>query len=244
MSSESPPQRDRDLLPAITDIMATLDLDLRIQWASQAAGDSVNEDPGELVGQLCYKVWHGEQIPCEDCPVRRTVQSGEAEIGDVQSRDGRQWHIRSYPLRSPEERLEGVAKITLEITELRRAEKERVLALENQRILLETIQTQVFYLIDERTYGVVNLAHAEFLGYEARDMAFRDLYDILPEEVAEIWRRSNARVFATGEAAYTEEWLPHVSGEWRLVSIQKSPKLGDDGTVDYVVCSAEDIVLQ
>ncbi len=110
-----------------------------------------------------------------------------------------------------------------------------------RRILLDNIQTQVWYLIDERTYGAVNKAHGDFLGAKAEDLAFKDMYEIFPREVVEISRVANREVFITGRAVRTEEWVSHFSGEQRLLSIMKSPKIGADGSVEYVVCSAEDI---
>ncbi len=108
-------------------------------------------------------------------------------------------------------------------------------------VLLDNIQTQIWYLTDDHTYGAVNQAHAEFNGVKVEDMAFRDMYDIFPKDVVEVCRQSNVEVFATGKPVRSEEWVPHVSGERRLISILKSPRLRGDGTVQHVVCSAEDI---
>jgi len=112
---------------------------------------------------------------------------------------------------------------------------------ENQRILLDNIQTQVWYLTDDHTYGAVNEAHAVFNGVKKEDLAFRDMNDIFPKNIADLYKSLNNRVFKTGRPEYTEEWVPHASGEKRLLSIKKFPNLRKDGTVEYVVCSAEDI---
>jgi len=112
---------------------------------------------------------------------------------------------------------------------------------ENRRILLDNIPIQVWYLTDEHTYGAVNKAHAEFNGVAIEDLAFKDMYDFLPREVVEVCRQGNREVFATGRPVRTEEWVPHASGETRLISILKSPKLDEKGDVEYVVCSAEDV---
>ena len=118
------------------------------------------------------------------------------------------------------------------------------LAQAEQSILLDNIHTQVWYLTDDHTYGAVNKAHADFNGVRIEDFAYKDLYEIFPADVAEICQAANRVVFATGKSVQTEEWLPHVSGERRFVSIYKSPKLRNDGSVEYVVCSAEDITEQ
>ncbi|MGM0418137.1 MAG: diguanylate cyclase [Thermodesulfobacteriota bacterium] len=121
------------------------------------------------------------------------------------------------------------------------AENAMALSVENQRILLNNIQTQIWYLIDETTYGAVNKAHADFNGMKTEDISFKSLYDIFPEEVVDVCKLSNTEVFSTKKSVHTEEWIPDVTGEKRLISIIKTPKLRKDGSVEYVVCSAEDI---
>ena len=131
--------------------------------------------------------------------------------------------------------------IIQDITERRRAEYAVTRSVEDGGILLNTIQTQIWYLTDDHTYGAVNKAHAEFNGLKIEDMAFKNMYDFFLEDVVEVCRQSNVEVFTTAKPVHSEEWVPHFSGERRLISIQKTPKLRADGTVEYVVCAAEDI---
>ncbi len=44
-----------------------------------------------------------------------------------------------------------------------------------------------------------------------------------------------------GVLSIHEEWIPNASGEPRLISITKTPKLDEHGAVEYVVCSGTDI---
>lgn len=113
-------------------------------------------------------------------------------------------------------------------------------ASEERRILLDSIQTQVWYLTDDHTYGAVNEAHAAFLGKSKEEIAFKDMYEIFPKDVVELCRIGNIEVFSTGLPISSEEWVPNASGQRRLLSIRKYPRLHADGAVEYVVCSAED----
>ncbi len=131
--------------------------------------------------------------------------------------------------------------VLIDITARREAIEALRKSEENQSILLDNIQTQVWYLTDPVTYGAVNSAHAEFSGKSKEDLAFKNLYDIFPKENADICSLSNEEVFSQGHAVFTEEWMPHHSGDNRLLSIAKIPRLREDKTVEYVVCSAEDI---
>ena len=112
---------------------------------------------------------------------------------------------------------------------------------EERRILLDNIPTQIWYLADERTYGAVNKAHADFNGTTTEEMSFQDMYDVYPKDVAEVCIQGNREVFSKGKSIHTEEWVPNASNESRLLSIVKNPKLDAHGHVEYVVCSAEDI---
>ncbi|TVR46378.1 MAG: response regulator [Planctomycetota bacterium] len=121
------------------------------------------------------------------------------------------------------------------------AEEERRAEVEERRLLLDHIQTQIWYLTDPLTYGAMNEAHALFLGCPVGDLSHRTLYELLPDWVAEVCRKSNAEVFATGRTVRTEEWALNAKGERRLLAVAKVPRLNEEGEVQYVVCSAEDI---
>mgnify|MGYP000973165424 CR=1 FL=1 len=109
------------------------------------------------------------------------------------------------------------------------------------RILLDNIKTQVWYLSDSYTYGAVNRAHADFVGLRPEDMAYRKISCLFEPDVADLCISCNRQIFESGTALTTEEWVTDFSGSRRLLSIYKSPVFEPDGSVGYVVCSAEDI---
>lgn len=115
---------------------------------------------------------------------------------------------------------------------------------QSQRILLDTIPIQVWYLTSSETYGQVNKAHADFTGIKPEKLAHKNIYDLLPEEVADVCREGNVAVFKATDPINIEEWVPCSTGENRLLSITKTPRLYRDGTVEFVVCSAVDITEQ
>ena len=112
---------------------------------------------------------------------------------------------------------------------------------EEQRLLLDNINTHIWYLADVEVYGAVNKAHAEFFGVDLEDMEGSNLRDILNKEESEICISGNRDVFEKKRQIRLEEWIKNGSGELRLLSITKTPKLNDDGDVEYVICTAEDI---
>ncbi len=76
---------------------------------------------------------------------------------------------------------------------------------EQLHILLHNIQTQVWYLSDDHTYGTVNKAHAEFNGKEITDIAFSEIL----EEILLPWHKVFKDAFSSDEPIHTEEHLLH-----------------------------------
>ncbi|MEA3458259.1 MAG: PAS domain-containing protein, partial [Candidatus Thermoplasmatota archaeon] len=132
---------------------------------------------------------------------------------------------------------DGLIRIVAQ-TFLVRLEREKS---EEQTLLLDNIETHIWYLTDIETYGTVNKAHADFLGIEKKDLEDRSLYDLFNREEAEICIAGNREVFEKKKQIRGEEWIKNSKGEARLLSITRTPKVGDNGNVEYVVCTGEDI---
>ena len=110
-----------------------------------------------------------------------------------------------------------------------------------RRLLLDNIQTQVWYMTDDHTYGIVNSAHAAFVGMSKESLVARSLYDFTQNDTVDGYIQDVKQVFASGQVIRTELRLPNAAGELRLLDIMTSPIMDVDGIVQQVVCSAEDI---
>jgi len=112
---------------------------------------------------------------------------------------------------------------------------------EQQNILLENIDIQIWYLEDINTYGRVNKAHADFIGYKKEELEGQSYNNFFCEEekTSCIW--GNKKVFKGKKKIKTEEWVKNFKGEKRLLEITKTPKLDENSVVEYVVASAQDI---
>jgi PAS domain S-box-containing protein len=117
-------------------------------------------------------------------------------------------------------------------------------AAQEQSLLLNSIETQVWYLKDALTYGAVNDAHAAFLGYPKEFLAHKALMEIFPEAQARAFIDDNRSLFEARKQVQSEEWMTDAQGDRHLLAITKTPKIGPDENVEFVVCSAEDITKQ
>ena len=112
---------------------------------------------------------------------------------------------------------------------------------EEQALLLDNIDAQVWYLTDVETYGIVNKAMAEFLGMKKEDMEGKKLWDILDREDARACIACNKEVFRGKRQIRIEQWLKNGKGEPHAFYVVRTPKLDNNGNIEYLVCTAHDI---
>jgi PAS domain S-box-containing protein len=126
----------------------------------------------------------------------------------------------------------------LQAEQARLAEMDRA---DEKSLLLDTIDTHVFYLSDPSTYGMVNQAHASFFGFSKEQLAYQNL-DILHDSgQTGVCVEGNIEVFSTRKPLTSEETMMGADGEARIFLFRKVPRFAADGRVEHVVCTGEDI---
>ncbi|MBM7558098.1 PAS domain S-box-containing protein [Halanaerobacter jeridensis] len=140
----------------------------------------------------------------------------------------------------PLHKQEVLARVETQL-QLSQTKQELKTKTEQQNILLNNIETQVWYLTDESTYGQANQSHAQFLGIEKEKIEGKSISEFLDPEATEICIIGNREVFEKKKQIQKEEKVENTQGEERILKIIKTPKLDENGSVKYVVCSAEDI---
>jgi PAS domain S-box-containing protein len=86
-----------------------------------------------IEGEKCYKAIHGRTAPCPEngrtCTVKEVKRTGKPQVLQRihYDRDGNERHVEvhAYPIESPEGRVRQVITYVLDVTEQKRAEKER-----------------------------------------------------------------------------------------------------------------------
>lgn len=112
---------------------------------------------------------------------------------------------------------------------------------EEQELLLDNIEAQVWYLTDVETYGIVNKAMADFLGMQKENLEGKKLRDILSKEEARACITFNKEIFREKKQIRTEQWLKNGKEEPHAFYVVRTPKLDNNGNIEYVVCTAHDI---
>ena len=192
-----------------------------------------SEESLEKLKELLKRRIRGDNLPSHlqtPFPITFKTKNGELRYGEIN-----------------EALIPGMQKgmgVIRDITDREKAKEDLKKENEARRSLLDNIPTQIWYLTDKNTYGAVNKALADFNGKSINELSFKKLHEIYPKEVAETCIKGNQEVFSSGKSIKTEEWVPNASGEKRLLSTIKYPKIDQQGIVEYVVCSSEDITEQ
>ena len=228
------------ILNALLELLIYQDKEHRIMWANRAAGESVGMSVDQLVGQHCYEIWARRSEPCGDCPVSKALETGESQEGEISHSDGRVWFISGNPIKNGNGEVIGVVEVSTDITEKKRMEEVVKRRSEERAMLLDNIETMIWYATDPETYGTVNRARAEFLGIEIEDLQGRKLRDILREDEVEMCTAGNREAFE-GKKIQEEEWVSTARGDLRCVLVTKIPKMDENGNVEYVICTGQDI---
>jgi len=193
----------------------------------------------DATGQVCYKALHHRDSVCPWC-LNPRIFKGETVRCEVLTPRDNWYYVVSTPIYHSDGSTSKLAMI-MDISDRKEAEESSKQKVEEQNLLLDNIQTQIWYLTDEKTYGAVNRAHAEFLDLDKKDVEQKNLYDTLGKVEADVFVAHNRKVFNEKSKVHAEEWVVNGRGEKRLLSMNIFPKLDDDGNVEYVVCSGEDI---
>lgn len=185
------------VLDSVSELVTLMDPDMRILWGNRAAADSLKMTPQQLVGKTCFELWHQREDPCVGCPVRASLESGEAESGEIITPDGRMWHLNGYPVRNAAGEIVGVAEVTSDITELKRTAVELRKSEEKFRTLVEHSLQGVAVVQDYRIV-FTNSALAELTGYSIKELISMRPSDVRalvhPDDQEMVWGRFRERL--------------------------------------------------
>ncbi|MGC9313154.1 MAG: histidine kinase dimerization/phosphoacceptor domain -containing protein [Sediminispirochaetaceae bacterium] len=228
-------------LGAVDSLLVVIDRNYRIVLSNWKNHEWVPLDKRESL-PFCYDVMKNRSTPCPNCPIERVFSKKETVwYDDKNPLDGSCKEISAIPILNRRGEVQYMLENVRDVTERVQTEQHLKRKTEEQSMLLETMDAQVWYLNDAETYGTANRAHVEFLGLRKEDVEHRKLTDFLKEDVAKICIEGNRLVFENKKSVKTTEWIPDVTGEYRLIAITKTPKVNDDGEVDYVICVGTDI---
>ncbi len=101
-----------------------LDKDYRIVAANRAVTNALNASQEEIMGRLCYNVFHATEEPPDNCPLKKLKATGsvETEVMELHIFSGI-FFVSCTPVFDDEGKLDRVIHVATDITSLRQTEE-------------------------------------------------------------------------------------------------------------------------
>ena len=145
--------------------------DYRVEFMNEKYIERIGYD---ATGQICYKALHNRDSVCPWCLIHRILK-GETVRCEVLTPKDSWYYVVSTPVYHSDGSFSKLAMI-IDISGRKQAEESLNQKVEEQKLLLDNIQTQIWYLTDAKTYGAVSKAHAKFLNKKKKDIEHKTLY--------------------------------------------------------------------
>ena len=98
------------------------DRQMRIRWVNRAGMDFYKLPLEEIVGRHCQVILNRSQEECENCPVKKTLKTGNSGQEILSFPEGKTLLINAYPI-FDDNKLLGVVEVSTDITEQTSKEK-------------------------------------------------------------------------------------------------------------------------
>ncbi|WP_207456358.1 hybrid sensor histidine kinase/response regulator [Azospirillum sp. SYSU D00513] len=130
--------------------------------------------------------------------------------------------------------------VTLDVSERKGAEEEARKAVEEFRILADSLPILISYVDTDRVYRFINRSYESWFGRPAAEILDHPVREVLGEAAYGYRAVFFDRAFA-GEHLAFDAPLPYRDGQWRQAQIEYIPRRRADGAVDGVFVLAVDI---
>ncbi len=117
-----------NILQSIRDPLCIFQKDFKIVFANNEYAEMKGVNLSDIIGKRCYSTIHKRRIPCKDCIVKKTIESGNQFAKEKIVRRDEEiefwWEIYTYPVIDEKRDVAFVIEYARDITGRKRAEEE------------------------------------------------------------------------------------------------------------------------
>ena len=189
------------------------------------------------VGELCYRAYKGRDEPCENCPVLRSFADNLShtteETGFDRSGNPRHFIVRTNPLMDEAGNVIAVMEISVDVTGMRRLERELDASRKKYMAIFSHIPNAVFVL-DRESLEILecNRRSQDVYGYAPDELLDRNFLDLFADNNRDMYARMIREEQPIERAKHRKK-----SGKPFYVSIRVSTSEYPGGDVFLVTCS-------
>lgn len=176
------------ILESTSEIIAYHDKDHNIKWANEAYREVSGLSQEELEGKKCHQAW-GHEMPCENCPVTKAIETGEPTQAELSPETQKQWSsddpywlIKGSPVKDSKGDIIGAVEVASDITERKKAEKELRKSKEKYKALFYETPLGVFRYDDKGIITECNDKFVEIIGSSRETLIGLDMINDLEDE--------------------------------------------------------------
>ena len=226
------------------DMVCKFDADLNFTYVSPSVKKVLGYTPAMMVGKSLVQFVHPDDVP----RIKKLAQYTKENMVNgrldyrAKHRDGYYiWVEGVGNVLTDDNHFIGYITNVREISERKRLEEKLKKKTDEMEMILDNINTHVYYFKDEITYGYANKASLEFSGLNIEDLQNTSVYDIFEKERADLYAARTKNVFQEKEKMKSKEWIKNHKGEPHYFTTTLVPKLDDQGDVEYLICTSHDI---
>jgi len=116
------------ILNSLSEMVVFMDPESKIIWMNKASLDHLSLKFEAIIGRRYEDIYSLYEKNPGKSPVLKAVESGNEELGEVITQDGKVWMIRASPVKDKNGRITGILQTGLDITEHKRSEEKLIQA--------------------------------------------------------------------------------------------------------------------
>ncbi|MDD5064258.1 MAG: PAS domain S-box protein [Phycisphaerae bacterium] len=232
------------VLDNASEIIAYHDTDLNILWANRAYLKATGLSLTQIQGKKCYHAW-GLDSPCKDCPVTKTIETGEPQGAELTPQnqphwppDMGSWLSKAAPVKDKTDSITGAIEVAYDITERKKAEQElledqaKLKSLASQLVLAKErerrrLATELHDRISQSL--VISKIKLDTLRKSWRSRKFDKVLEDICNSIGQTIQDTRALTFDLGSPVLHELGFETAVSEWLTDRIQKK----HDITVEF-----------
>lgn len=109
------------------------------------------------------------------------------------------------------------------------------------KMLIENIPSPIFYKDAQGLYRHFNKYFEEFLGLEKEQILDKTVYDVAPEELAEVYDKADKALMASKDKQVYESMVEDADGNRKNVIFRKSAHLNEKGDIEGLIGLIQDV---
>jgi len=179
----APEPGEQQILNNISDVVLSLDTEMKIRWGNIAAGRLTGGKPADIIGHRCYHILMKNLDVCEGCPIQRVIKTKKPQEGNIHSADGTVWRVRGYPILTDDDEIEGIIEVKQDISQDIKHEEILKRASDEWRATFDSIGDMISIVDTGLNIIKGNNAFAASFGKLPRDLVGENYYDLLIQSI-------------------------------------------------------------